>query len=1147
MLTAKSTLILFSVGLIGCFPGGSFFEQAASHANQENDVAVAITGDTTSAQVSVSSTVSQKISVPDDSSLNGASLSIPPGALTVNLTVSIEETVAITSLTADEEVEYASYAAMGVSNSAGVESLSKPMTIQIPLSDSSAFSLQDTSVNTTPNAVKLRISGSQSTSCKEVFILDDEFTIGLLAGTSLQGVTLQKEFFGSYQPLRVAQSLYDRVRSSRDEIQRRIAAGTATKEELLSAKSGCPIVTKTKKKELDTASPIHFAAIKAEVNGRSVILSAEIDSATALTSCSARMANKFRPQAEQLKAAAATSTVTFKLNNHRPPLSGSGVMSCVFADGRSVRKNFAKIQVNGLVESKWNPASRLLQFFTDLPTGGICQLNGYNEFDQEHFTDPVADPRYEEVDLSRDSEAAKVRLHFSCEYPDGSVLRTDDLLVEIEACASCAGDETAPEITELGFDAAYLAPVNDTIYFSAQDESAIHQLCFWFRQASSGFAGLPICGPVNPSSNAEFSHEANITFAPYLQPNSYDIHRIRIEDEFGNQAKFEAPHPMENTIFYKQYYREANSQWQQREDSTIMVASFSLAAGAGHNPDQSAPTFEGFLTTSGPSLTPGQPITISYAATDAGSSFDLNKQYVELCFDIKRINDSTSYQNICGHTTSWLGANQFETTFALPGHMQSGDYLISGVHLSDRAHAISSSYTSSPDGTGSYDNPNQSPVWSFTFVGGTVAVLAFDQSVESEIDILDGIGPSPQRTLTLRNIGNAPSNLLTAPTVAGNNPADFIVSANGCSGGVLMPGDSCLIEVQLNAADDGPYAATFTVGDGYTNSNAVQLEGSAYGFHNFISQWDSNMAAATPVGQIKLPLESTGTYDFRVDWGDGNFSIIKDWNDPAATHTYATAGVYTVTISGQLHGWRFNGMGDAAKITNISEWGQRINFGNDGGYFRGCTNLVVTALSSDHPDLSGTFNLSYAFADATSLTGDLSGWDVSQVHDFSYMFYNAAQFNSPLYWDTGAAVILRKMFGGATNFNDPSITSWSVTNVTDFSYMFLGAISFNQDLGTWVTTNATSYRSMFENASSFNQSVANFTVTDNDDLVSMFTGVTLSEAIYAATLAGFSTSGATNVSFDGGNVSYLAGSQTATDRGYLMNTLGWTILDGGPY
>ncbi len=78
----------------------------------------------------------------------------------------------------------------------------------------------------------------------------------------------------------------------------------------------------------------------------------------------------------------------------------------------------------------------------------------------------------------------------------------------------------------------------------------------------------------------------------------------------------------------------------------------------------------------------------------------------------------------------------------------------------------------------------------------------------------------------------------------------------------------------------------------------------------FISIWRTT----SPNETITLPYENTGTYDGTIDWGDGNTSGNSYSN---RTHTYLTPGDYTITISGDCVGFRFNDSGDDTKITTV--------------------------------------------------------------------------------------------------------------------------------------------------------------------------------------------------------------------------------------
>ena len=110
----------------------------------------------------------------------------------------------------------------------------------------------------------------------------------------------------------------------------------------------------------------------------------------------------------------------------------------------------------------------------------------------------------------------------------------------------------------------------------------------------------------------------------------------------------------------------------------------------------------------------------------------------------------------------------------------------------------------------------------------------------------------------------------------------------------------------------------------------------------FISSWKTDNTGTSNDDQITLPLQSSGTYNFLVKWGDGTQDTITAFDDPAVTHTYTASGTFNVEITGNITGWRFNNGGDRQKLLDVSEWGV-LNVGNSDSYFQGCTNLTVTA------------------------------------------------------------------------------------------------------------------------------------------------------------------------------------------------------------
>jgi surface protein len=351
----------------------------------------------------------------------------------------------------------------------------------------------------------------------------------------------------------------------------------------------------------------------------------------------------------------------------------------------------------------------------------------------------------------------------------------------------------------------------------------------------------------------------------------------------------------------------------------------------------------------------------------------------------------------------------------------------------------------------------------------------------------------------------------------------------------------------------------------------------------FVSTWNTSNTSggSSAANQVQLPLELSGTYNFTVDWGDGSpIDTITVWNDPLTTHSYAIAGTYTITIDGQIEGFRFNNTGDRNKLLSVTSWGPDFRLGNSTGYFYGCTNLDLS-LVSDVLDLTGTLDFSGAFRacgslttvnnmnlwdtssilimsamffDATSFNQPIGTWDTSSVSNMDGMFANATSFNQPIgTWDTSSVTDMQGMFGNATSFNQPiggwdtssvtnmqavfnnavsfdqSIGGWDTSSAINMNSMFLNAISFNQPIGGWVVSNVTIMSAMFNNATAFNQNIGSWDISNVISMVNMFTFCGIDTTNYDLILCGWST---------------LPSLQLGVTLG--ANGLFYTILTGGP-
>jgi len=325
----------------------------------------------------------------------------------------------------------------------------------------------------------------------------------------------------------------------------------------------------------------------------------------------------------------------------------------------------------------------------------------------------------------------------------------------------------------------------------------------------------------------------------------------------------------------------------------------------------------------------------------------------------------------------------------------------------------------------------------------------------------------------------------------------------------------------------------------YTVGGIGSLGGTAEVRTVFTMTWKTdNAGGETNDDQIKLPLDSGGTYNFTVYWGDTTSSTITAWDDADVIHTYSVAGTYDVTIDGICNGFGF-ASGDATKLIDIKQWGGAIQLHNNGHQFKSCINLTYSAI--DSPDLSNITDMSEMFSGASLFNGNLSSWDVSNVTDMSSMFAcgGSSSFNGDITsWDTGSVTDMSWMFSLATKFNQ-NIGSWDVSKVVNMEGMFDTTDAFNQDLSAWDVGSVTDMSWMFNYAKAFNGDLWSWDTGKVTDMNGMFYGAeSFNKDISAG--PGWNTSNVTNMSemFSGAKVFNNEGANINWDTSKVTNMLG---------
>jgi len=315
----------------------------------------------------------------------------------------------------------------------------------------------------------------------------------------------------------------------------------------------------------------------------------------------------------------------------------------------------------------------------------------------------------------------------------------------------------------------------------------------------------------------------------------------------------------------------------------------------------------------------------------------------------------------------------------------------------------------------------------------------------------------------------------------------------------------------------------------------------------FTSTWktDNTSTGSSNSNQVKLPLESGGTYNFTVYWGDGSKNTITAYNQAEVTHTYQSVGSYTILIEGILKGFRFNNSGDKLKILNISKWAD-LELKSQGS-FLGCNNLTFTATDLLYQNGTSAYEL---FRDCYNLNNTINLTFSNTCTNLGRLFFGCYRLNksvSNINFEN--AVNLTGLFLGCSIFNqDITIIA---PNCNDFSYMFQSCTAFNKSVSSINTAKSTTLANMFYDCTNFNQDISNFKVglvTTMSNMLyncSSFSRTNYDLFLISCYNQAIATGVQSNVTLTANLQNYTLGGTAETARNYLRTTKNWTINDAG--
>ena len=141
--------------------------------------------------------------------------------------------------------------------------------------------------------------------------------------------------------------------------------------------------------------------------------------------------------------------------------------------------------------------------------------------------------------------------------------------------------------------------------------------------------------------------------------------------------------------------------------------------------------------------------------------------------------------------------------------------------------------------------------------------------------------------------------------------------------------------------------------------------------------------------------------------------------------------------------------------------------------------MKKTIIAKDNKDLN---KLIQSEMNLNGNNCNLNHIDVSNVTDFSSLFY-CSFFNGDIsQWNTSNATNMEQMFA-YSQFNG-DISTWNTSNVINMKNMFFRS-KFNQNLSQWNTSNVAHMSYMFS-CSQFNQEISQWNISNVTDMNFMF-------------------------------------------------------------
>lgn len=232
---------------------------------------------------------------------------------------------------------------------------------------------------------------------------------------------------------------------------------------------------------------------------------------------------------------------------------------------------------------------------------------------------------------------------------------------------------------------------------------------------------------------------------------------------------------------------------------------------------------------------------------------------------------------------------------------------------------------------------------------------------------------------------------------------------------------------------------------------------------SFIMTVDTSLSSSN---EISIPMVSSGTYNYYIDWGDGNTSSqITSYDDTNATHTYSTSGEHQIKLIGDLNILQFTG-NVATCLTSVDSC--TLNLTDITSMFSGCENLtsVTTNIFNNSLDVTSATNTFYNCKKLEIIPQNLFVNNTA-ITDFTNTFANCEVLTSipnGLFDSCNGVTLFTATFDGCGSITTiPTGLFAKNSNVTSFENTFQDCASLTSISNNLFINNpvVTSYSNLF--------------------------------------------------------------------------------------